>query len=326
MHFLESRALPTKCVTLIRLIVAISLCTVDLSHNSMSALSSERTFPYDALDHILSYACEGSKMRALSLGKTCRYWLSRFHNAEVLWKTIALTGKHNFPVPRSLRSYEGFRNASKQMQNAKPVWEKALHPIEDCTLEYLCPMYAENLKYMSPDEMFCDGCKKSVYLVRTQQDLDERASKGHCVMIREQDLVIGHCDDTIYRVAVVYNNRSQAERYMKGIAGEVLSDGRRTVHVSPVIGVHRSIGQPNQIEAYAISVEEAKALTTKDPFYSFVVTIDASLRKELVQNAFMVQMSKLGRLTSVNSEHLIAYIHEHFKSMRHLMKGKPRRK
>ena len=290
----------------------------------MSALSSERTFPYDALDHILSYACEGSKMRALALGNTCRYWLSRFHNAEVLWKTIAVAGKHKFAVPRSLRSYEGFRNAAKQMQNAKPVWEKALHPIEDCTLEYLCPMYTENLKYVSPDEMFCDGCKKSVYLVRTQQELDDRASKGHCVMIREQDLMIGHCDNTIYRVAVVYSDPARVEAYMKEIAGELPSDGRRTPHVFPVVGVLRGHGKVNQIEVYAISVEEAKALMTGDG-YSFVVTMDANLKDELLQNAFVAKLSQIGAFEpGLDAEDVITVVHTHFNPMRHMIKGRRR--
>ena len=292
-----------------------------------SALSSERTFPYDALDHILSYACEGSPARALALGTTCRYWLSRFHDGEPLWTTIATSSTtKTASIPRSLRTYEGVRSAYEKSAQLRPIDSATLHPIEDCTLEFRCPMYAENLKYVGPGESFCDVCKQSVYLVRTQQELNDRASKGHCVMMRPQDIVLGAVDDTITRIAIVFANECDIERGMKIVAQPAESSRfDRTGHIFPVVGIREKSRRYPTLVFEALSADQVAEMPEDQTRFSFAILGNVDDAKG---SAFFDNMARNGavdRRGMGNFADILKDVIERFTPQRREVRGMRRR-
>ena len=270
-----------------------------------SALSSERTFPYDALDQILSYACDGSKERALALGKTCRYWLSRFHGAEALWSTIAKS-ETTIMIPRSLRTYEGVRSAYTKAAGM-PKLADTLHPIEECTMEFVCPMYTENLQYVGPDELFCEGCKKSVYLVRSQQQLDERASKGHCVMMRKSDFLVEPENHSVTRIAVVFADPSLIATGMQRIGAGATSQRDnfiRTPSLFPVFSIRKAHDASECFEFHALTIPEAEAAPKMK--YSFLVLADfEDFSKLKAPNLQILDPSKMVNVMAGTAHHVV---------------------
>ena len=275
-------------------------------------VASERTFPYDALDQILSYACDGSKERALALGKTCRYWLSRFHAAEALWSTIAKS-ETKIMIPRSLRTYEGVRSAYTKAAEM-PQLADTLHPIEDCSMEFVCPMYTENLQYVGPDELFCDGCKKSVYLVRSQQQLDERASRGHCVMMRKSDFLVEPENHSITRIAVVFADPSLIATGMQLIAAGATQTGNhflRTPSLFPVFSIRKAHDANECFEFHALTIPEAEAAPTMK--YSFLVLADFEDSSKLTApNLQILNANKMVNVMAGTAHHVVPKVSSMF--------------
>ena len=112
-------------------------------------------------------------------------------------------GRHR--TPKSWTSYRAARLLGEASQSLRPLPSASLHPIEDCTLEFMCPMVAENLKVVGPGTMFCDRCNKNVYLVTSQEELNERAKNRQCVMMRRSDIDPAAADRTVIEVAVIYD-------------------------------------------------------------------------------------------------------------------------
>ena len=160
------------------------------------------SFPFDALDEIFTFACENSRKRCLDLGMVCKTWQARFFGCDRLWTSVLSFGRER--TPKSWTSYRAARLLGDATRTLRPLPVSSLHPIEDCTLEYLCPMVAENLKAVGPGTLFCDRCNKNVYMVRTQREFDTRAANSHCVLIRRADIDPAAEDRTVIKIAVIY--------------------------------------------------------------------------------------------------------------------------
>ena len=187
--------------------------------STMPSILSNGSFPFDALDEIFTFACENSRKRCLELGLVCKTWQSRFVGCDRMWSMVLSEGRHR--TPKSWNSYQAARLLAAAAQSLRPLPALSLHPIEDCTWEFMCPMVAENFKLVGPGTMFCAQCNKNVYLVKTQEELNQRASTGLCVMMRRSDIDPNAIDDTVIEVAVIYMEpitEQLAKHFMAAVA------------------------------------------------------------------------------------------------------------
>ena len=212
-------------------------CSSFQSCLDMSIISLSSKFPFDALDEIFGYACEGSSQRCLDLGLVCRFWYERFKLGEPLWSITLSQGRRR--TPKSWNSYD---MARKLASIILPLKTKSLHPIEDCTLAFRCPLVAENLQPVAPGMMFCDQCQKHVHLVRTQEEFNKRAMEGSCVMMRTEDIDPRARELPVLDIAVIYTDRitnAEANYFMATVAEAYTYQGDAD-DVSSGFIVHRS--------------------------------------------------------------------------------------
>ena len=106
------------------------------------ALSCERTFPYDALDVILCFACDNSRSRAFQLGTICKYWYDRFIRNGLMWSQIIpgiiiRHGQQPIRISAKWNSYDHAKQAVEAANRLRPIAPSTLAPIEDCSMEYV---------------------------------------------------------------------------------------------------------------------------------------------------------------------------------------------
>ena len=154
-----------------------------------SVLQNQETFPYDCLDQIFAYAVDAGDKKptkqgtkaALRFGLVCRFWQERFLGGDVMWGVIL--SQSGLAHATSWRTHKWTNRAFEMAKELFPIASHQLTPLEDCSLEFQCPVYAEALTYKGNKKFHCSGCNKSVFLVTSMAEKDQRAKEGHCVMM-----------------------------------------------------------------------------------------------------------------------------------------------
>jgi hypothetical protein len=119
-------------------------------HVVRRSLGREQEFPSDLVDEILCWSCEGRPSRALQLAFVCRLWYDRFKAADRLWPLVVRRLQPNLPIAVRTATYLRVRDSIAAAKKLHPLEPLSLHPIEECTLEFACPMYAEGLRVVAP--------------------------------------------------------------------------------------------------------------------------------------------------------------------------------
>ena len=163
----------------------------DESGKVKGRLQNQETFPYDCLDVIFAFTVgsdgeSGAKSKAgpkqaLTLGLTCKFWQERFLNGDAMWGIVLSQSALAHAARWS--SHKWTKRAYVMAKELLPVGSDQLTPLEDCTLDFECPVYAEAMTYLGNKEFHCSGCNKSTFLVTSMEEKEARMAQGHCVMM-----------------------------------------------------------------------------------------------------------------------------------------------
>ena len=130
--------------------------------------------PFDVLDEIFGYACEGSSQRCLDLGLVCRFWYERFKQGEPLWSITLSQGRRR--TPKSWNSYDMARKLSLL---ASPLPARCLHAIEGES-QGMCPPIAEATPRGCSR---CPHCGSPIDYLQ-EGDIVPADRSVHCVVVR----------------------------------------------------------------------------------------------------------------------------------------------
>jgi len=99
---------------------------------------------------------------------------------EQVWRQLYLMVFPRQSRNLKVKDWKRFYKQRKQaLDKAKP---KEVHPIENCQMEFSCPLIWDNLKRTSNiNRRSCSVCNSDVYIVTSQEELEKNIHLGRCV-------------------------------------------------------------------------------------------------------------------------------------------------
>jgi hypothetical protein len=111
-------------------------------------------------------------------------------NDNEIWKKMFLKTWADQNPNLKLKSWKNLYKARKELMKKS---ESAIHPIENCSFEFKCPIALENIEAAGdgvcfdygqlPSTIHCSNCNQDVYTVTHKSQMDQYVSLGRCVSI-----------------------------------------------------------------------------------------------------------------------------------------------
>lgn len=118
-----------------------------------------------------------SVLTALNLSYVSRQF-HKLSESNEIWRPFFLARWPNQSKSLKFKNWRKFyqRRVEATLKSIKTCGE--VHPIENCTFEFACPMVAEQLagQLRESSEVHCETCKQNVYRVESQEEVRSHES------------------------------------------------------------------------------------------------------------------------------------------------------
>jgi hypothetical protein len=153
------------------------------------------SLPTELVEQIVVYSAHSKTISALTLTRVCKLWKDKADSNDV-WKHLYINSYPNQNKKLNIKNWKQFfrRRAlavkARNLEIDKSRSWGASTEIENCTMEFECPLIWEKLPPASktrqphPDDetrRHCDRCNQTVYFVDNLAALAQHAELGHCV-------------------------------------------------------------------------------------------------------------------------------------------------
>eukprot|EP01122_Echinamoeba_exundans_P016906 TRINITY_DN8722_c0_g1_i1.p1 TRINITY_DN8722_c0_g1~~TRINITY_DN8722_c0_g1_i1.p1 ORF type:complete len:359 (+),score=51.53 TRINITY_DN8722_c0_g1_i1:37-1113(+) len=141
------------------------------------------SLPEEILKLTLSFAAETHHEAALLLTRVCQTW-KKLSSTNDVWRPVYLRQWANQNPQLK------FRDWKKSFQRRYAIFRdssSSSFQIENCSFEFECPYDSRVLQASSvPNEKFCDKCKQTVAIVKTDRELVSAVALGKCVAVEHE--------------------------------------------------------------------------------------------------------------------------------------------
>lgn len=190
--------------------------------------------PQDVVGVIASFDAEHPR-EALRLMLVNHTWHSSVVNEAPLWLRFM---RAIWPLtPQRSGSYDVLLRRIAAARELAPLASRGLHPIEDCSISFRCPMFAENLIAVGSDSaspiLHCNVCNENVITIHSQEEL--AACGGRCVQFGMDVLALDCATKKHIVVYLVHDDETSSDSWS---ASKALMAAARKRSMKTTLTVH----------------------------------------------------------------------------------------